>query len=113
MRIFVIQILEYLEQYKSDTNCEQEEQKSRNYYTSGIGIRIFKSDDKSKYNNTNDIIDNSGTHDRCTDFTFQFSQFFQRLHGNTYTGSRHNDTDKYGFIEFLRTPGCYSVKSHV
>ena len=47
MRIFVIQILEYFEQYKSDTNCEQEEQKSRNYYTSGIGIRIFKSDDKS------------------------------------------------------------------
>ncbi len=30
MRIFVIQILEYLEQYKSDTNCKQEEQKSRN-----------------------------------------------------------------------------------
>lgn len=41
MRIFVIQILEYLEQYKSDTNCKQEEQKSRNYYTSWIGIRIL------------------------------------------------------------------------
>ena len=113
MRIFVIQILEYLEQYKSDTNCKQEEQKSRNYYTSWIGIRIFKSDDKSKYNNTNDIIDNSGTHDCCADFTFQFSQFFQRLHSNTYTGSRHNDTNKYSFIEFLRAPGCHSVKSHV
>ena len=69
MRIFVIQILEYLEQYKSDTNCEQEEQKSRNDYTSGIGIGIFESDNKGKYDNTDNIIDNSGTHNGGADFS--------------------------------------------
>ena len=61
MRVSVIQLSEYLIKDKSYNNSNYKEEDGIQDYLSRIAVGIFKSDDKGKYDNTNDIIDDRGT----------------------------------------------------
>ena len=113
MGIALIQREKYFVNHKSPDNRHNKKGDCFHHDHAGIGIRVFKTDNKSQNNNTDNIVNDSRADDGSSHLALDFAQLLQGRHRNADAGCGHNRAHKNGFVEVLASPGRHSIKSHI
>ena len=70
MRVFIVHVLEDFVADKSNHDGKHKEQNCVDEHCRRLGLRIFKSDYKGKYDNTDDVVNDCRTQDGSSDLAF-------------------------------------------
>src|SRR5699024_10003862 len=113
VQIMLVKCLKDTEDRITEYQRQDKEQRSHQTGTSDVGARVFEAEDDCQHDDTDNIVDDCGTHNRGSDDSFQMSQFLKGAYRNRDRSCCYNTANHHCLEEVLTAPGAESVKCFV